>query len=76
MVTIFQRLKEMLTSAPILKIADANEIFVVFIDACKKGIGGVLTQNGHIISYESIKLKNMIKTIPLIIWSLQPSFMP
>jgi hypothetical protein len=43
----FNLLKELLTSAPILKIVDPNENFVVCIDACKEGLGGVLTQNGH-----------------------------
>jgi hypothetical protein len=30
---------------------------VVCTNACKEGLGGVLTQNGHVIGYESIKLK-------------------
>jgi hypothetical protein len=30
---------------------------VVCTDACKEGLGGVLTQNGHVIGYESRKLK-------------------
>ena len=38
----FQKLKEMLTSAPVLKIADLEGIFVVCTDACNQGIGGVL----------------------------------
>jgi hypothetical protein len=50
-------LKELLTSAPILKIVDPNENFVVCTDACKEGLGGVLTQNGHVISYESRNIK-------------------
>jgi hypothetical protein len=29
----------------------------VCTDACKEGLGGVLTQNGHAIFYESRKLK-------------------
>jgi hypothetical protein len=53
----FNLLKELLTSAPILNIVDPNENFVVCTDACKEGLGGVLTQNGHVIGYESIKLK-------------------
>jgi hypothetical protein len=53
----FQRLKQLLTSAPILRIADPNEDFVVCIDACKEGLGGVLNQNGFVICYESRKLK-------------------
>jgi hypothetical protein len=40
-----------------LNIANPNENFVVCTDAYKEGLGGVLTQNGHVISYESIKLK-------------------
>ena len=53
----FQKLKEMLTSAPVLKIADPEGNFVVCTDACKQGICGVLMQDGHVISYESWKLK-------------------
>jgi hypothetical protein len=53
----FHQLKQLLTSAPILRIADPNEDFVVCIDACKEGLGGVLNQNGFVICYESRKLK-------------------
>jgi hypothetical protein len=38
----FQQLKQLLTSAPILRIADPNADFIVWTDACKEGIGGVL----------------------------------
>ena len=47
----------MLTSAPILRIVDPNEDFVVCTYACKEGLGRVLSQNGFVICYESIKLK-------------------
>ena len=40
-----------------LKIADPNESFVVCIDSCKEGLGGVLMQNAHFIGYESRKIK-------------------
>jgi hypothetical protein len=53
----FQRLKQLLTSAPILRIADPNADFIVCTDACKEGLGGVLSQNGFVICYESRKLK-------------------
>jgi hypothetical protein len=53
----FNLLKELLTSEPVLKIADPNEFFVVCTYTCKEGIGGVLMQNGHVIGYESINLK-------------------
>ena len=48
----------MLTNAPILRIADPNEYFVVCTDACKEGLGGVLGHNGFVICYESKKLKD------------------
>jgi hypothetical protein len=53
----FQQLKQLLTSAPILKIADPDEEFVVCTEACKEGLGGVLSQNGFVICFESMKLK-------------------
>ena len=49
----FQRLKQLLTSAPILKIADPNKDYVVCTDVCKQGLGGVLSQEGFVICYES-----------------------
>jgi hypothetical protein len=36
---IFQQLKYLLTSAPILRISYPNEDFIVCIDACKEGLG-------------------------------------
>ena len=52
-----KNLKTLLTSAPILRIVDPNKEFVVCTDACNDGLGGVLTQEGHVIAYESRKLK-------------------
>ena len=43
--------------APILKIADPEKDYVIWTNACKEGLGGILTQEGHVICYESIKLK-------------------
>jgi hypothetical protein len=54
--TNFQQLKHLLTNAPVLKIADPEKYFLVCIDACKEGLGGVLMQEGHVIFYESRKL--------------------
>jgi hypothetical protein len=53
----FNKLKELLTSAPILKVANLDKDLTVCVDASKEGIGGVLTQEGHVICYESLKLK-------------------
>jgi hypothetical protein len=50
-------LKELLTSALILNIANPNENFVVCTDACKEGLGRVLNINGCVIGYESRKIK-------------------
>ena len=54
----FQHLKQLLTSAPILRITDLEEDFIVCIDACNEGLGGFLSQNGFVICYESRKLKD------------------
>ena len=41
--------------------------FVVCTDACNEGLGGVLTQEGNVITYESRKLKYMkIIIVPVI----------
>jgi hypothetical protein len=48
----------LLTSESILRIVDLIEDFIVCTDGCKEGLGGVLSQNGHVIFYESIKLKD------------------
>jgi hypothetical protein len=53
----FQHLKQVLNNSPILRIIDPNEYFIVCINACKEGIGGVLSQNGYVVCYESRKLK-------------------
>jgi hypothetical protein len=49
----FQQLKNIMTSVPILSIADPDEDFVVYTYACKVGIGGVLNQKYHVVFYES-----------------------
>eukprot|EP00253_Pinus_taeda_P020306 PITA_20306 len=53
----FEHLKHLLTTAPILSIADPNKDYVVCTDASKEGLGGVLMQEGRVIAYESRKLK-------------------
>ena len=54
----FKQLKNILKSAPILKIADPEKDFVVCINACNQGLGGVLMQDNHVVCCESIKLKD------------------
>jgi hypothetical protein len=53
----FQHLKRLLTSASILRITNLDVDFVVCTDACKEGLGGVPSQNGHVVSNKSRKLK-------------------
>ena len=53
----FEKLKQLLTTTPVLKMIDPSKYFVVCIDVSKEGLGGVLTQEGHVIYYESQKLK-------------------
>ena len=50
-------MKNLLTSAPVLKVADPEKDFVVCTDACGQGLGGVLMQDNHAICYESRNLK-------------------
>ena len=52
----FKKLKTLLTTTPILRIVDPNKYFIVCTDACNDGLGGVLTQEGNVIAYESMKL--------------------
>jgi hypothetical protein len=49
----FQQLKHLLTDAPVLRIVDPENDFLVCTDACKEGLGGVLMQEGKVICYES-----------------------
>jgi hypothetical protein len=53
----FQRLKELLTTTPILKVPDMDADFLVCTDASKEGLGGVLMQDGQVITYISRKLR-------------------
>jgi len=45
-VTNFEKLKQLLINAPILNIVDLEKEFVVCTDACKRGLGGVVMQEG------------------------------
>jgi hypothetical protein len=51
-------LKSLLTSVPILRIVDPDADFIVCTDACREELDGVLSQNGHVVCYESRKLKD------------------
>ncbi|XP_050876679.1 uncharacterized mitochondrial protein AtMg00860-like [Lathyrus oleraceus] len=53
----FVELKKKLTSAPVLIFPNPKESFVVYCDASKMGLGGVLMQNGQVVTYASKQLK-------------------
>ncbi|XP_074267077.1 putative mitochondrial protein AtMg00860 [Silene latifolia] len=49
----FLKLKDAMTKAPVLALPNFSMEFVVETDASDKGMGAVLTQNGHPIAYIS-----------------------
>ena len=53
----FENLKILLTTAPILKVDDPYKDYIVCTDASKEGLWGILSQEGHVVCYESHKLK-------------------
>ena len=54
---IFNKLKHLLCTASILKIANLFKDFIVCTDACKEGLGIILVQENYVVAYESRKLK-------------------
>ena len=54
-------MKNLLTSALVLKVANPKKDFVVCTEACGQGLGGVLMQDNHAIFYESRNLKGLGK---------------
>ena len=61
----FQRLKTLLTTAPILTLPVEGEGFVVYCDASRVGLGCVLMQKGRVIAYASRQLKVHEKNYPI-----------
>ena len=61
---IFQKLKKLLMTAPVLRIVDPDGDFIVCTDASKEGLRGFLLQNDHAIYYESWKLKEHEQNYP------------
>jgi hypothetical protein len=47
----FQKIKELLKTNTILKVPDMDQDFLFCMDSSKKGLGGVLMQEGRVIPY-------------------------
>ena len=53
--TIFNQLKQALTSSPVLALPDFNKHFTVISDASLHGTGAILMQDDRVIAYSSKK---------------------
>jgi hypothetical protein len=53
----FQGLKKRLMTANVLSLPEEGKIYVLYMDASKKGLRAVLMQDGKVIAYASRKLK-------------------
>ena len=53
----FDELKQRLTTAPVLTLPSGNEVFTVYCDASRQGLGCVLMQRDRVIAYASRQLK-------------------
>jgi len=60
----FLELNKRLTSASVLILLNPKESFVVYCDASKMGLGGVLIQNRQVVAYASRQLKVHEKNYP------------
>jgi len=60
----FLELKKRLTSVPVLILPNPKESFVVYCDASKMGLCGVLMQNRQVVAYASRQLKVHEKNYP------------
>jgi hypothetical protein len=54
----FEHLKKLLTTSPVLAQPDTMKSFDVYCDASRTGLGGVLMQEGRVISYSSRQLRH------------------
>ena len=57
-------IKERLITAPILKTPSGIEGIVIYSDASEKGLGCVVMQHDHVITYTSMQLKPYERNYP------------
>jgi hypothetical protein len=55
----FEKMKEVMSTFPVLVVPDVTQSFVLECDASGEGIGAVLMQGGHPIVFESRKLREL-----------------
>lgn len=55
---MFEELKQRLVSAQIIALLDFSQVFELHCDACKLGIGAVLSQQGRPIAFFSEKISS------------------
>jgi hypothetical protein len=60
----FEKLKTLLTTAPVLAQPDINKPFDVYCDASGSGLGCVLMQEGRVIAYASRQLHQHVEHYP------------
>jgi hypothetical protein len=53
-----EKLKHLLTEAPLLRTLDESKIYCVVTDASDIGLGKLLLQEGHSIAYDSRNLNS------------------
>ncbi|KAG8498138.1 hypothetical protein CXB51_007053 [Gossypium anomalum] len=61
----FNRLKDLLTKAPVLVQPEPGKEFVIYSDASLNGLGCVLMQEGKVIAYASRQLKSHERNYPV-----------
>ena len=61
----FEALKQVVSTAPILKIVDLEKPFILKIDASRVAVGAVLSQDGRPIAFESKKLSPTQRNWPV-----------
>jgi hypothetical protein len=60
----FNKLKELLTKAPVLTQPEPGKVYTIYSDASREGLGCVLMQDGKVVAYASRQLKPHEKNYP------------
>jgi hypothetical protein len=60
----FQELKKRLTTTPVLTMPDMKKAFSIYYDTSGQGLGCVLMQDGHVVTYASRQLRKHKEKYP------------